>query len=155
MGVAGHDGVEVLFRHIAERFHDGLAARARLFDLVGEVEAQIERHLIVAAAGGMQFLARLADAAGQFALHEGVDVLAGHVDLQLACVDVGEDALKACDDSLLFLLGEYADFAQHARVGDGAGDVLLVHARVKADDLLRRSRRSSTSPPSLPCQSFI
>ena len=67
----------------------------------------------------MQFLARLADAAGQFALHEGVDVLAGHVDLQLARVDVGEDAFETCDDGLLFLLGEHADLAQHARVGDG------------------------------------
>ena len=66
-----------------------------------------------------------------------MDVLAGHIDLQFARVDVGEDALQAANDGAGLLRREHADLAQHARVGDGTGDVLSVHARVKADGLIQ------------------
>ena len=64
MRIARHDGIQMLFRHIAQGLDEKSALFARSFDLVAEVEAQIQRHLIVAAAGGVQFLARLADAPG-------------------------------------------------------------------------------------------
>ena len=133
VGVTGHHALEVLLRHFAQRADQILRQSDGLVDLVGEVHAQIQRHLIVAAAGGVQALARVADALRQLALHEGVDVLAGHVDLKRAGLDLGEDVRKARNDLLRVLRRDDILLAQHPRVGDGAGDVLFVHSGIKAD----------------------
>ena len=93
--VARHDGVQMLFRHIAQRLYHRRAARARGLDFVGQVQPQIQRHLVVAAARRVQLFARLADAAGQLRLHKGVNVLARHVDFERAVVQIRENALQA------------------------------------------------------------
>ena len=81
----------------------------------------------------MQPLARVADAAGQLALHIGVNVLAGHIDLQRSGVDLGKDILQARHNLFAVLRRDDALLAQHLRMGDGAGDVLLIHSGIEAD----------------------
>ncbi len=53
-----------------------------------QVEAEVQRHLVVAAAAGVQPLARIAHAGGQGLLHEGVDILGVGVDFQRAAVQI-------------------------------------------------------------------
>ena len=133
VGVARHDGLAVLRRlvgdHLDER-HDQLFDGR---DLFFEIELDVQRHLIVAAARGVQALAVVADALGQLALDKGVDVLGFHVDLQRAGFDVGKNAAQALNDVGAALLADDAAPAEHGRVGDAALDVLAVHAAVKGD----------------------
>ena len=63
--------------------------------LPAEIEPHVHRDLIVAAAGGVQLLARLADAGGELRLHEHVDVLRLGVDLEISGLDVGKDAFPS------------------------------------------------------------
>ena len=136
VGVAGHDRLQVLLSHIAEGGAQFLRQPGQPVDRVRQEHADVQRHLVVAAAGGVQLLARRADALGQRGLHEGVDVLAFHVDGKRPAVDVGEDALQPIDDLRGVLRLDDALPAQHLCVGYGAGDVLPVHAVVKADGVV-------------------
>ena len=63
--VAGHDRVLMSFCHGDE----GLLKRAEECDniphLLSEIQPEIKRHLVIPRAGGMKFLARLADPGGE------------------------------------------------------------------------------------------
>ena len=81
VGVSGHDGVCVCQRLFADHAYQPFEKLCRFVRARAEIQSQVHRHLVVAAAGGVQALAGVADAAGELLLHEGVDVLAGQVDL--------------------------------------------------------------------------
>ena len=133
MRVAGHDGIAVFLGFAGDdldELHD------QLFDgddLFFEVELHVERYLVIAASGGVQALAVVADTLGQFSFDEGVDILGFHVDAERAALDVREDPLQALNNILNALLGDDAAFAEHGRMRDTALNVLAVHAAVKRD----------------------
>ena len=54
-----------------------------------------------------------------------------HRPVELTVLDVQFYGLESVDDELAFLRGEHAYPGQHAGMGDGAGNILLVHAAVK------------------------
>ena len=95
--------------------------------VLAQGQAHIQGHLVVAAAGGVQALARVADAGGQFPLHKGVDVLGVGVDGESAGVQVRQDGFEARDDLLAFAFVDDAALPQHGGVGHAALDVLVVH----------------------------
>ena len=131
--IGWHDGIGVLLRLARDDLDQLHNEVLNVDDLFFEVELHVERHLIVAAARGMQALAVVADALGQLALDEGVNILRLHIKGQRAALDVGEDALQALDDLLGALLRDDAASAEHGRMGDAALDILAVHTAVKAD----------------------
>ena len=132
VGVAGHDGVQVGLRlpdkHLLQLQHHA----DDLGDLLLDVEAEVHRHLVVAA-GGLEPLARVADVLGEQGLDVHVDVLVLQGELHLVGLDVGQNGLEAVDNLLRLVLLDDALSAQHGRVGDGARDVLFVHPGVKGD----------------------
>ncbi len=88
MGVAGHDGVLVLLRLSAE---DRLQLQQLPHDdgdLLPDIHAEVQRHLVVAAAGGVQALARVADPRGEQGLDVHVDVLVVGGEFHLPRFDV-------------------------------------------------------------------
>ena len=133
VGIAGHHGLQVglclLEQHLLQvQDHaddDG--------DLLFHIEAEVYGHLVVPAAGGVQALARVADTVGEHDFNIHVDVLVVVRELHAAGVDVGQDGLQTVDDLFRVTLLDDALLAQHGGVGDGAGDVLPVHPRVKRD----------------------
>ena len=64
------------------------------FTVIAQGQADVQRHLIVAAAAGVEPLARVADAGGQGLLHKGMHVLGVGVDLQLAAGQIIGDVGK-------------------------------------------------------------
>ena len=133
MGVAGHHGVGVFLRLIAQHVKQLLDLLNERSTFLAQRQAHIERNLIVAAAGGVQALAGVADAGGQFALHKGVDVFGVRVDEQGAACDIGFDLLETGADLLALALFDDAGFAQHGGVGNAALDILLIHPAVHGD----------------------
>ena len=66
--------------------------------LVAQVEAHVEGHLVVAGAGGVQLAADRADALDEPRLDVHVDVFEADLELEVAGLDVGEDRLQPGDD---------------------------------------------------------
>ena len=61
------------------------------------------------------------------------DVLRVSGKFDLAGLHVGEDAAQSLDDLVRVGLRDNTLLAQHGRMGNGAGDVLLRHALVKGN----------------------
>ena len=102
VGVPGHDGDGVPLRFFAQHRYKVLQLGLDGGAVLAQGQAHIQGHLVVAAAGGVQALARVADAGGQFPLHKGVDVLGVGVDGESAGVQVRQDGFEARDDLLAF-----------------------------------------------------
>ena len=133
VGVAGQDGVEVLPGLFAEHPDELTQLPLQGRDLVAQIEAQVHRHLVVAAARGVQPLARVADPRGELGLDEHVDVLGLGVERQLSALDVMKDPLEPLNDRLAVLLCNHPALGEHGRVGDRPADVLPVHPAVERD----------------------
>ena len=80
MGVAGHDRVEVLRRPIAQLQNEREQQGFDLLCLLPQRQPQVERDLVVAAARGVQALARAADPLRELRLDKHVDVLRAGVE---------------------------------------------------------------------------
>ena len=131
--VAGHNGGLVLLRLAAE---DRLQLQQLPHDhrdLLPDVHPKVQGHLVVAAAGGVEPLAGVADPGGEQRLHIHVDVLVVGGKFHLPRLDVRQDALEPVDDGGGVLLRDDAAVGQHLGVGHGAGDVFPVQPLVEAD----------------------
>ena len=133
VGIAGHDRRLILLCLTAEHLLQLQDLRRDDADLGADVHTEVQRHLVVAAAGGVQSLARLADPCRQQRFHIHVDILVVGRKFHLARLDVREDVRKALDDGLRILPGDDAARTQHLGVGHGAGDILLVEPLVEVD----------------------
>ena len=133
MCVAGHDGGGVLtglFADDLDELHNvGLQGVA----VVPQGQADIQRHLIVAAAAGVQPLAGVADAGGEGLLHKGVHILGTRVDLQPAGCQIVGDGSQTVEDVLTVLFRDDALLCQHGGVHAAAAHILRDHALVEAD----------------------
>ena len=98
-----------------------------------QVQADVQRDLIVAAAGGVQALSGIAEARGELALDECVDILRIRIDGKLSAVDIASDLLQSGADPVGLILRQDPACAEHRRVGDAALDILPVHPAVKGN----------------------
>ena len=133
MGVAGHDAGFMGRRLIVQGGDQLSQQRLQLHGLVSQVKSQVQGHLVVAASGGVQLLARVADALCQLLLHEHVDILAARIDGQRAALQILQDGQQPFHQLRLLRLADDAAGGEHFRMGDAAGDILFVHAAVKAN----------------------
>ena len=93
MGVARHDRLQMLGCDLAQGVHEVEHQCADFSNFTADIQAHVERNLVVSRARGVQALACVADALGQ-------DLLVCHVDIlielgrevDLARLDVCEDA---------------------------------------------------------------
>ena len=83
MGEADADGVGVLLRLVQDHGFQILQPFQDLADLLADVQAAVHLALVVAAAGGVELLAHLADPLDQAALNAHVDILIVHIENDL------------------------------------------------------------------------
>ena len=133
VGVARHHRGGVLLRFAAQHFHKVLQLGLNGGAVLPQSQAHIQGHLIVAAAGGVKALSRVADAGGKLPFHKGVDVLGVRVDHQRAAVQIRQNALQPLNDLLAFAFLNDAALSQHGGVGHAALNVLPVHPAVDGD----------------------
>ena len=110
-----------------------LYQRGDLIDLVFEIHSQIQRHLIVPAAGGVEHFAHIPQPLGQHLLDEHVDVLAAKVEFQRPGFQIGQNARQTVDDRIRIRLRQNAALGKHCCMRHGAGDILPVHPSVDGD----------------------
>ena len=133
VGVAGHDGSGVLRRLFADDLDQLHDIALQHVAVVPQGQADIQSHLVVAAAAGVQPLAGIADAGGEGLLHKGVHILGVGVDLQLAGSQIVGDGSQTVEDILTVFLGDDALFGQHRGVHAAAPHILGDHPLIKAD----------------------
>jgi hypothetical protein len=132
--------------------HQRPELRVDRIDRVAHPQAEIGRHLVVAAARGVQTLARLADTLGQAGLDVHVDVLEGGLEHETSGLDVGGDRLQPVADRRMVGSGQDAHRLQHVRMRQRTAYVLAPQRAVEADrdvDLLhdRRWTAGETTAP--------
>ena len=133
VGVTGHNGVAVFFRFLRDHPYQVGHELFDGFNFLFEIQLDVYRYLIVAAARGVEPLAVVAYALGQLALDKGVDILSLGVDRQLAAFDVGLYFFQPLNDVLRAFFADYSAASQHICVSYAALDVLAVHSAVKGD----------------------
>ena len=101
--------------------------------VVPQSQADVQRHLVVPAAAGVQALAGVADAGGEGLLHEGMDVLGVGVDGEGAGGQIIRDGGQTAQNILAVLLGDDALLCQHGGVDAAAAHILCDHPLVEAD----------------------
>ena len=119
MRVAGDDGVGVAPSEIQQRAHHTAQQRAHAARFLAQPQARIERHLLIAAAAGVNLVGYRAGMLLQLADDVGVDVFIGGigVDRLLANFVEGGDNLCA------LFPGQDADALQRARERLRATDI--------------------------------
>ena len=140
VGVARHHHAHVLLGDVEKHTAQGAVALHEVGAQFLGVEADVRRHLVVAAAARVQARARRADVAREGALHGHVDVLVVDVPGKVAVGNLARNVGQAGVDGLLVGLGDDALLGEHLGVGAAAGDVLLCHGLVHLEgraELLR------------------
>ena len=97
------------------------------------MQPNVQRHLIVAAAGGVQAFARVPHPAGKLLLHKGVDILRVGINGQLARFQLGKHPLQSARDRVPVGLRQNTAAAQHIGMGKAARNVLPEHALIKGN----------------------
>ena len=108
-------------------------AAVDLVDRVAAPQPQVGRDLVVAAAGGVQLAADVAEAVDQRPLDVHVDVFQLGLELEAALLNLLADRLQALLNLPAFVGGEQADLGQHLGMGDRGADVVRVEPPVEAD----------------------
>ena len=133
VSVAGHNIARALLGLLAQHGNqlsnlalDMLARRA-------QVQPDVQRHLVIAAAAGVQPLAGIAHAGSQRLFHKGVHILGVGVNFQRTAVQIVQNRVQAFVNIVHILLGNNALTPQHGRVDKAALYILLNHPRIKAD----------------------
>ena len=140
-------------RHQVRRMGLGLAQQGPLQGLqlrdgavagVAHPQAEIGRHLVVAAARGMQPARRLADQLGQPRLDIHVNVLMRFAEGEASVADLGLDRVQPAQNGLGVLGPQNPGRRQHATMGARPRQILrpqaLVHADRHIDGLHHRIR---------------
>ncbi len=133
MGVAGHHRGGVLSGFFAQH-PDQIGDQAlQGVAVIPQGQPDIQGHLVVPAAAGVETLARVPDPGGKGLFHKGVDVLGGGVDFQGAAGQVVGDGSQSAQNRLAVLLRDNALTGQHGGVDTAALHVLGNHPLVEPD----------------------
>ena len=133
VGVTGHDGGGVLGGLPADDLDQLHDVSLQGVAVVPQSQADVQRHLVVPAAAGVQAFAGVADAGGEGLLHEGMDVLGVGVDGEGAGGQVIRDGGQTAQNILAVLLRDDALLCQHGGVDAAAAHILRDHPLVEAD----------------------
>jgi hypothetical protein len=123
---SGHDRTRVRLGQIEQSAHQACHQRADGVDFVAQVQADIGCHLIVARTAGMQPFADISNDLDEAGLDVHVDVFEGDRPLQFAGLDLLAYLREPGHDGTGFVARQHTDMAEHARMGDGALNVVVV-----------------------------
>ena len=133
MSIAGHDVTGPFFGLVTQ--HGNQFFNLALDMLAGfpQIQADVQCHLVVAAAAGVQPLTGITHAGSQGLLYKGVYILGVGVNFQCAAVQILQNRVQPLVNIVHILLGDNPLTAQHGRVYQAALDILPNHPRIKAD----------------------
>ncbi len=133
MGETRHHGGGVFFGALQKRFDQVLERGGGLFQFLLDPEAEIDGHLIVARAGGVETSGGRADQFGKprFDIHVNVFELAR--ECELAFLDFLENGFQAIFDLSMVLRRNNARLCQHGCMGKRALNILRIELAVEAD----------------------
>ena len=95
MGKARHDRLCVIFHNGKNGLKQMMEQILGMFYLTSGIKAHIQCHLIVSAASGMQFLARITDTVDQICLHKTMNILVFGCDGKFAVCHIFFDAFQS------------------------------------------------------------
>ncbi len=133
MGEARHQVARVLFGAVQQGGLQALELGDRAVAGVADPQAEVQRHLIIAAAGRVQAARRFADQLIQARLHIHVDVLELVAEGEGPARDLGFDGVQSAQNGVGVGLLQDALFGQHPAVGARTGQILTPQALVHAD----------------------
>uniref|UniRef100_A0A0N4ZJJ8 Transcriptional regulator n=1 Tax=Parastrongyloides trichosuri TaxID=131310 RepID=A0A0N4ZJJ8_PARTI len=133
MGEARHNCCRVLFCTVQQGALQILQLRHGAVAGVAHPQAEVRRHLIIAAARGVQAPRRLADQLGQAGLDVHVDVFIGVAEGEGPVPDLALDDVQPAQDGLGVRRRDDPLFLQHATMGPRTGQVLRPQAFIDAD----------------------
>ena len=131
--IARHDCGRVLLRLFAKHEHELLHLRGNRIAFIAQIKPEVERDLVIPAAGGMKALARIANARGELRLHKGVDILRIGINRQLPALKIRKDALQPAKNFIPILLADDPAGAEHCGVRHAPLQILLIHPAVEGD----------------------
>ena len=117
--VARHEHVLRLFAAALQGLEELVHKHHHLFQFMTDEELQVDKHLVVARATGMDFLTHIAQAAREQQLHLRVDVLDALLDDELATLALVVDVAQCVEQLLQLLLLEQSDGFQHGDMRHG------------------------------------
>ena len=136
MGIARHEHLLVLLRLLYQFVEERLHLVGDVHQLVAREELQVDQHLVVARAAGVNLLSHVAEAARQQHLHLRVDVLDVVLDGELAALAQLVDVLQLGEQHGQLVFAYQSDALKHRDVGHRAQYVVLrqieVHLAVAA-----------------------
>ena len=133
MRIARHDGFGVLFRKIGEHMEKIADESGDFVTLISQIHSQVQRHLVVPAAGSVEFFSCVSDPLGQHLFDKHVDVLRTFVDCELPALQILQDSGKSFCQRFAVRFGDNPFCREHRRMGDAPGNILAGHPAVKAD----------------------
>ena len=135
VGETGHDRALVFVGLLHQRGLKRADLLHQVVDLVAQIQPDVERDLVVAAAGGVNTRALGAERFGQRRLDVHVDVFQLDLELHFAFGDPAFQDGKLAADGVGGFLRNDPGRAEHGGMRHAAGDVVLVEAFVVGDGL--------------------
>ena len=137
MGEAGHEGVRIFLHQIQNHSQKTQGLCTHFLDRTPGIQTHIKSNLVIAAASGVQTLARVADPVDEIGLHEAVYIFILASDLHLTVLDIIKDPLQTLYDGLTVFGGQDALFPKHPGMYHAALYILSVQALVKSDRIVK------------------
>ena len=131
-GVALVEGVRFDWQSFPE-YLDALERIPHTLDFLAQVQPQIQRNLVIAAAGRVQLGPGRADPLRQPGLDVHVHILQTGIEGEAARADLLFNTPQARFDFRKFPRGQDARFFQRPRMGDAAADVVTVKPPIERD----------------------
>lgn len=155
MGAARQQRVPVLIGPLHEHADQRAQVLRPFIKCGGDKEPEIESHLIVAGAPGVQLLPRRADNFGQTVLDVHVHVFEVLPPDKGPGLYLRANLLQAIMNGLAVGRGDDALLGQHGRVGPGAVDILGAQPRVKSHGAGVALDQGAVSPVKRPPHNFF
>ena len=132
MGVAGQDHVGVVIAAADQRPLQGRQPLVDPVDRPADPQPQVGGHLIVSAAGGVQFSSHVAEPVDQRPLDVHVDVFQFGAEGESALLNFLADFLECLLNLAAFIERQQPDLGQHLGVCGRAVDVMRIQPPVEA-----------------------
>ena len=135
MGVSRDDDSVVAFTAQHERRLQVFQQAINTVNRGSNPETQVGRDLVVAAASGVKFPARITNSIDQRLFDIHVDIFQFFPDIERPIFEFGEDLGQVVLDFRTLVAGQDLLISQHVGMCDAAGDVMAKQSLVKADTL--------------------